>query len=311
MKTIAVGLPASPVVILVVAALMAALIVLLTGSSADRGGAVSASPSPAPPTVGSTDCRAFTATPTVSPTPTPSPPWVPSHFQIICNDTNQSVNDLHILISREVDNPEPVGFGLTGCPSPTWVYEGAAPPAYTSVALFWPDACVDIGEYVFVALYANCTTHAFPSPPATPVPGPTCSIPRITCAYWTYNSVAVTPLATAINPPVCSSPTYTATPVPTDTLTWGDWNCSGEADPVDSLFTLRFDAGLSTNTDNCPDMGAPVDLLIASALTWGDIDCSGAANPIDALKLLRFDAGLSTTKEQGCPDIGSEVLVAQ
>jgi hypothetical protein len=48
---------------------------------------------------------------------------------------------------------------------------------------------------------------------------------------------------------------------------------------------------------------------LASLHTWGDVDCSGAVSPVDSLKLLRFDAGLSVAQEEGCPLIGSEVLV--
>ncbi len=47
----------------------------------------------------------------------------------------------------------------------------------------------------------------------------------------------------------------------------------------------------------------------ASPHPWGDVDCSGDVTPVDSLKLLRYDAGLSVTQEEGCPPIGSEVLV--
>ena len=79
---------------------------------------------------------------------------------------------------------------------------------------------------------------------------------------------------------------------------------------MDSLLTLRFDAGLSTNTGECPDLGDIVDVQNASLHPWGDVDCSGEVNPIDSLKLLRFDAGLSVTQAPNCPEIGSAVNIA-
>ena len=93
--------------------------------------------------------------------------------------------------------------------------------------------------------------------------------------------------------------------------TWGDSNCSGSADPVDSLLTLRFDAGLGTNTGDCPDFGQVVDVQNASPHPWGDVDCGGEVTPVDSLKVLRFDAGLSVTQEAECPLMGSEVLVVE
>jgi hypothetical protein len=108
-----------------------------------------------------------------------------------------------------------------------------------------------------------------------------------------------------------ATPTPTPSPVPSgDTRFWGDNNCSGPPpDPVDSLLTLRYDAGLSTNTGDCPAFGTEVDVLAASLHLWGDIDCNDAVNPVDSLKLLRFDAGLSVAQEPDCPPIGSEVQI--
>jgi hypothetical protein len=93
---------------------------------------------------------------------------------------------------------------------------------------------------------------------------------------------------------------------------WGNHNCSGvnmqdPPDPVDSLITLRFDAGLDTITNACPPMGQIVEVVNASPHPWGDVDCGGDANPVDSLKILRFDAGLSVTQEEGCPLLGSQV----
>jgi len=95
-------------------------------------------------------------------------------------------------------------------------------------------------------------------------------------------------------------------------VAWGDGNCSGGApNPIDSLLTLRHDAGLATDTGGCPALGTTVEVVGASPHVWGDVDCSGGVTPIDSLKLLRFDAGLSTSQADVCPPIGSQVLVTE
>jgi Tol biopolymer transport system component len=101
----------------------------------------------------------------------------------------------------------------------------------------------------------------------------------------------------------------TPTPVP-GLRTWGDNNCSGAADPVDSLVTLRHDAGLGTDTGDCPEMGQVVEVALASPHPWGDVDCDGDVNPVDSLKLLRFDGGLDVAQEPNCPPIGSDVQIS-
>ena len=93
-------------------------------------------------------------------------------------------------------------------------------------------------------------------------------------------------------------------------MVWGDANRSNSADPVDSLLTLRHDAGLSTNTGGGPDFGQVVEVANASPHQWGDVDCSGEINPIDSLKILRADAGLSVTQPGDCPAIGSTVTIS-
>jgi hypothetical protein len=90
---------------------------------------------------------------------------------------------------------------------------------------------------------------------------------------------------------------------------WGDDDCQNGPNPVDSLLTLRFDAGLPTNT--CFEMGKTYEIAAASPHPWGDADCSGAVDPVDSLKLLRFDAGLSVSQEEGCPLIGADVIVIE
>ncbi len=95
-----------------------------------------------------------------------------------------------------------------------------------------------------------------------------------------------------------------------DLKAWGDANCSGSVDPVDSLLTLRFDAGLTTNTGGCPNLGQVVDVQGTSPHPWGDVDCSGEVTPVDSLKLLRFDAALGVMQAAGCPLLGFAVAAA-
>ena len=93
-------------------------------------------------------------------------------------------------------------------------------------------------------------------------------------------------------------------------MTWADNNCKDGVNPVDSLFVLRGDAGLPTNTGECPDMGANIQVLNASPHIWGDVDCDGAMTPVDSLKILRFDAGLGVSQAEGCPGIGTNVTIS-
>jgi hypothetical protein len=119
------------------------------------------------------------------------------------------------------------------------------------------------------------------------------------------------PTPTPTSTPVpTQSPTATATPPLGQQVAWGDNNCSGAADPVDSLLTLRHDAGLNANTGDCPDMGVQLDVTLAAIRLWGDVDCSDAVDPVDSLKLLRFDAGLSVAQGEGCPAIEAPVAVS-
>jgi hypothetical protein len=78
---------------------------------------------------------------------------------------------------------------------------------------------------------------------------------------------------------------------------------------VDALLTLREDAGLPVDTGDCPQLGAEVDVFLASLHIWGDVDCSGALTPVDSLKILRFDAGLSVSQEEDCPLMGAQVTI--
>jgi hypothetical protein len=153
-----------------------------------------------------------------------------------------------------------------------------------------------------------------PTPVNTPAPTPT---PTATPTATAAASATATPTGSPL--PGTPTPTQTPTPFPTGTtptatgagqqVAWGDHNCSGSADPVDGLLNLRHDAGLGTETGDCPDLGTEVDVVGASLHPWGDVDCNGTVDPVDALKLLRYDAGLEVAQEEGCPEIGEEVAV--
>ncbi len=91
---------------------------------------------------------------------------------------------------------------------------------------------------------------------------------------------------------------------------WGDSDCSGSVNPIDSLKTLRSDAGLSVSqTGNCPDIASNVT-VDGTARLWNDVDCSGGVNPVDSLKILRHDAGLSVSQAGGCPGVATTVTVS-
>jgi hypothetical protein len=102
-------------------------------------------------------------------------------------------------------------------------------------------------------------------------------------------------------------------------LVWGDHQCDEEPNPVDSLLVLREDAGLGVNTNDCPPLGIPIEILEVTPAglgegdgdpgTWGNVDCDNQLSPVDSLKILRYDAGLSVIQEQGCPPIGAEVTI--
>ncbi len=130
-------------------------------------------------------------------------------------------------------------------------------------------------------------------------------------AYLLLSGLLLAACASAATPLATPTPSATATPPAGESVVWGDNNCSGSANPVDSLLTLRHDAGLSANTGSCPRMGAVVDVQNASSHAWGDVDCGGDVTPVDSLKLLRYDAGLSVTQEASCPATGSDVLLVE
>jgi hypothetical protein len=56
----------------------------------------------------------------------------------------------------------------------------------------------------------------------------------------------------------------------------GDADCSGETNPIDSLYVLRHDASI----------------ILAPCYNRADLDCDGFLTPVDSLFILRLDAGL-------------------
>jgi len=172
-------------------------------------------------------------------------------------------------------------------------------------------------QSALIAVNASCGAPTEePTDPPTPKPVTPSPSPSATATPSASNTSAPTPTegpTTSETPtPVGQTPTLTPTPTPGGLdATWGDNNCSQHVDPVDSLLTLRFDAGLGADTGDCPGLGQVVDAQNASPHLWGDVDCSGGVTPVDSLKLLRYDAGLGVTQDAGCPEIGSAVLVVE
>ncbi len=150
--------------------------------------------------------------------------------------------------------------------------------------------------------------HAYPAPAFGFFSG--CDLTTTTPAATQTAPPSLTPSASP--PPATPTPTAAPSPSPSPlvlTVVWGDVNCSGSADPVDSLTLLRFDSNLSVGQPaGCPAVGH--DLATASVIfAWGDVDCGGGINPVDALKVLRGDAGLTVNTAPGCPEIGGDLPV--
>jgi hypothetical protein len=107
--------------------------------------------------------------------------------------------------------------------------------------------------------------------------------------------------------PTTPAPSVTAPPGGQEI--WGDGDCSGSVNPVDSLKILRKDAGIDRTgvLGACPTLGTQV-MVNGVLRRWSDIDCSGALNPVDSLKTLIFDAGGQVTKsDPSCPNVGTAV----
>ncbi len=119
-----------------------------------------------------------------------------------------------------------------------------------------------------------------------------------------------------VSPPTPSPTPAGPTPIVRN-LVWGDDQCDGEANPVDSLITLRSDAALPVQLNGCPPMNQDIIVLVtipvggpgADPQNWGNVDCDASITPVDGLKILRYDAGLSVSQNQPCPPIGDGVQV--
>ena len=73
----------------------------------------------------------------------------------------------------------------------------------------------------------------------------------------------------------------------------GDTDCNGTVTAVDSLFTLRYVAG--------------IEPFAGCVFVGGDANCDGAVNSVDALAMLRFVAGLPVNQQEPCTDPGVEL----
>lgn len=156
-----------------------------------------------------------------------------------------------------------------------------------------------------------------PSPTASPTPTPTPTAQPGTQTPAPTSTQTATP-----TPSVTDSPTPVGDPTPTPIVRevkWADANCTETVDPVDSLLTLRHDAGLSVDTNDCPPMGKFINVLqvlpagLEEPITafWGNVDCNVAGiNPVDSLMILRFDAHLSVTQTEPCPPMGAGVEIS-
>jgi hypothetical protein len=197
-------------------------------------GLLSGTPTPPPtgPTPPPPGCRGISPTPTSTATPTPTPTWNPHYSMSICNDTAGAATDLHVILQRAANNA-PVTSNPPGCPAPSYNYSGGTPPDYTAVDITWSSPCVDQGEAVGLDFIANCVT-----------PQPGCSVPAITCFYWTLNNTPVPSVSPAVNPSTCSTP-----------------DADGD--------------GIRDDLDNCPNWANSNQALPAWPVPSGDADCDG------------------------------------
>jgi hypothetical protein len=164
------------------------------------------------------------------------------------------------------------------------------------------------------------TNSPTPSPTPTPTPSPSPTLGGETGSASPTVTATPSPTDTAAptSPGETAAPTATPGPTPIiQDVIWGDDQCDEEANPVDSLFTLRFDAGLGTDTGDCPPMNKDITVLqvLPAGIdgpvegNWGNVDCDAETNPVDSLKILRYDAGFDSEQEEPCPEIGSGVKI--
>ncbi|MEX0684331.1 MAG: hypothetical protein WD904_12570 [Dehalococcoidia bacterium] len=151
-----------------------------------------------------------------------------------------------------------------------------------------------------------------PSPTPSPSPSETpTATPTPTPSQTSTQTATTTPTGgNSVSP--TSSATPSTTPVGIARV-WGDINCGGGSNPVDSLLVLRFDAGLSTSAPaGCPLPGTLLYVPFQCCGTaWGNVDCLSGVNPVDSLKILLADAGTPTDQPAGCPEIGDTVVLTE
>jgi hypothetical protein len=137
----------------------------------------------------------------------------------------------------------------------------------------------------------------------------------VNCANDSGDDISCTASDGLINvttPTPSPTPTPTPTPIPTPTptptpsptpppLVWGDVDCNGTINAVDSLAIQRWKVGFAYNSaPGCPQIGVPMLPTL-----WGDVDCSGIVNAVDSLKIQRWKVALPVDQTQPCPVIGA------
>jgi hypothetical protein len=146
----------------------------------------------------------------------------------------------------------------------------------------------------------SITPSPVPTPTGTPTPIPT-----------------DLPLCDVL-PPLTPAPGCAGTPTPTktptrsplfQTLYWGDLDCSGAVNALDSLVALALtEAFAPRQTTPCPRLGEGV--MVGGQLRgWGFIDCAGISIYYPAMDLLLHAAGLDYARTADCPDAGDLVEV--
>jgi CSLREA domain-containing protein len=197
------------------------------------------------------------------------------------------------------------GSLTTPTPSPTLAPTAtptASPtPVPTATATATKTATPTVTSTKTATPTVTATQTATPTKTATPTLTSTkTATPTVTPTATATPTVTKTPTVT---PTATSAPTSpTASPPPG--LPFGDVDCSGGVNSVDSLKLLRFGSGLAyAQNEPCPDIGAGV---LPNGEIQGDVDCTNAVNSVDSLKLLRFTSGLAYAQTEPCPDIGSQ-----
>ena len=184
------------------------------------------------------------------------------------------------LAPPAIDPPPPFGMGLSGtaCANCTVdiysddvdegrVYEGTTTASAGGTWTFNEEVAGPFSTATATDAAGNTSEFSAPvTSPQPPTPTPTAS------ASPSPSQSATTPTPTPADGDTRGGRQPTSPPVD---LRWGDHNCSGPPpDAVDSLLTLRHDAGLPAETNDCPEFGTAF-FANSQQLVWGDIDCDG------------------------------------